>query len=277
MDNFGTSKTVHTIVWPEIKEIILQTIQLTNYQSYKQVNKNRFKECVKKVYEWLMPVINLTDFNHVYPTTGTHSGLDLWLARETRPVYCLKGEYTYITAQNHRVKIVESIKDIPSNAVVYMSNPFSATGLFDQRYYDILENQVILDISYIGTTKPYSLTVTPNTESVFWSVSKAFGLGALRTGLEFHRHEKFLQKNLFDSAYFNVNGVDIIQACIGKFHVTEKYQIYQNQYHEICSRNNLSKSDTLLLATSLDKKWDLFKRENGINRLPIAKVLENLI
>lgn len=278
MDNFGNSRTVHTIIWDEIKQLT-KNLQIENYIDYinnKENYKKNFNECVASVKKWLKPVVDLSEFDHVYHTNGTHAGLDNWLARETRPVYCLEGEYTYITAKNSKVNVVTNIQDIPTDAVVYLSNPFSANGCFDVRYYEIV-NPIVLDISYVGTTKPYNLVITPNTESVYWSLSKPFGLGAMRSGLEFHRHSRFVQRNLYDTSYFNPLGVELIQQCIGKFGVTEKYSLYQHHYSSICKRNSLVPSDSLLLATSQLDEHNHFKRENGVNRLPVAKILEEYI
>lgn len=278
MDNFGTSRIVHTIVWKEISHI-LEDIKLENHLNYienKIKNKKKFTECVQEVTQWLMPIVDLTSFSQAYPTNGTHSALDIWLARETRPVYCLEGEYPYITSHNSKVTVVSTVNDIPKNCVVYMSNPFSATGSYDDRYFQI-SNPIVLDISYIGTTKPYKLTILPNVESVYWSISKPFGLGSIRAGLEFHKKEQFIQRSIFDTGYFSSVGVEIILKCIRQFGVTEKYTQYQSEYQKICKENSLTPSDSLLLATSESKIWDHFKRENGINRLPVAKILEEYI
>jgi len=278
MDNFGTSRTVHTILWDEIRNEINQIFidAHIDYIQNKDMYKDKFNKCVDSVKEWLSPIIDLKNFEHVYHTNGTHAGLDLWLARETRPVYCLQGEYTYITAKNTKVNVVTHTDDIPKDAVVYMSNPFSATGSYDFRYYDIT-NPVILDISYIGTTRPFDFAITDNTESVYWSVSKPFGLGAVRSGLEFHKHSKFVQRNLHDTAYFNPLGVEIINSCVKKFSVVEKYLLYKDHYQSICNRNKLKQGDSILLATSINSQWDHFKREDGTNRLPVAKILEEYI
>lgn len=278
MDNFGNSRTVHTIVWQEVSDLFnqLHAQEHINFIQNKHNNKQKFAECVSAVKEWLMPIVDLDKFKNVYPTNGTHSALDIWLARETRPVYCLEGEYTYITARNSKVSVVPTVYDIPAGAVVYLSNPFSATGSYDDRYFEIT-NPIVLDISYIGTTKPYNLVLTPNVESVYWSVSKPFGLGSMRTGFEFHKNEKFVQRNLLDAGYFNSFGVEIITQCVKLFGVTEKYTQYQTQYEKICNDNDLICGDSLLLATSQSAEWDHFKRENGINRLPVAKILEEYI
>ena len=68
MDNFGTSRTVHTILWDEIRNEINQIFIDTHidYIQNKDMYKDKFNKCVDSVKEWLSPIIDLKNFEHVY-------------------------------------------------------------------------------------------------------------------------------------------------------------------------------------------------------------------
>lgn len=276
MDNFGTSRTVHTVRHPSIISAIAE-LDVAAY--YLSLNERRYiKEQVNQVSDklrsWLLPIIDLSELPYSYHVNGTHNSIEQWLASETRPVYCLRGEYPY-PAHLRKVNIVDTVGQIPADAVVYMSNPFSSTGNYDDRYYNI-KNPVILDIAYVGTTAQHQIRLTKNTEQVFWSGSKPFGLGNFRTGYKFTRNKDVLQEQLKDTGYFNLLSVDILSIALATYSVTELNSKFGGQYSEICNRNKLTPSDSYLLAISSDSMHEHLRREDGNIRIPIGKLLDEL-
>ncbi len=172
--------------------------------------------------------------------------------------------------------VVDSVGDIPDDAVVYMSNPFSATGRWDGRY-DQIPNPMVLDIAYVGTTGPSKLVIHDNVEQVFWSASKPFGLGHFRTGYKFTRHRDDLQEQIKDTGYFNALSVEVLGAALLSFSVTSRWEKVIDRYEKICADCSLTPSDTYLIATSTDAKYMHLAREDGTMRVPIGKVLEDML
>jgi hypothetical protein len=276
MDNFGTSRTVHTVRHPKI----LNAIKELNLDEYylslneRTIIKNKVNQVSQQVRNWLKDIIDLSELAYSYPVSGTHSSIEQWMAGETRPIYCLKGEYPY-PANLRKINIVDTVAEIPSEAVVYMSNPFSSTGKYDDRYYSI-KNPIILDIAYVGTTAKKIINLTKNTEQVFWSASKPFGLGNFRVGYKFTRIKDSLQEQLKDTGYFNLASIDILAIAISLYSVTELYEKFYDSYTDICIRNNLKASDSYLLALSNDPVHEYLKREDGNIRVPVGVIIDKI-
>jgi hypothetical protein len=276
MDDFGTSRTVHTVRFPNII-MAIKDIDVSKYYlglNERKKIKERINEVADEVRNWLNPIIDLQELPYSYHANGTHNSIEQWMASESRSIYCFRGEYPY-PSHLRKVNIVDNVNEIPNEAVVYMSNPFSSNGNYDNRYYDI-KNPVILDIAYVGTTSTHSIRVTKNTEQVFWSASKPFGLGNYRTGYKFTRLKDSLQEQLKDTGYFNVLSVAILSNSLKIYSVTQLYNMLNDEYINICKRNDLIPSDSFLLATSLNKKYEHLKRENGHIRIPVGKILDRL-
>ena len=249
MDDFGTSRTVHTVRFPKIS-MAIQDIEVSKYYVGLNERKNirdRINQVADEVRSWLNPIINLQELSYSYHVNGTHNSIEQWMASEIRPIYCFRGEYPY-PSHLRKVNIVDNVNEIPNEAVVYMSNPFST----------------------------HSIRVTKNTEQVFWSASKPFGLGNYRTGYKFTRLKDSLQEQLKDTGYFNVLSVAILSNSLKIYSVTQLYNMLNDEYINICKRNDLIPSDSFLLATSVNKKYEHLKRENGHIRIPVGKILDRL-
>ena len=161
-----------------------------------------------------------------------------------------------------------------------MSNPFSATGSFDERYEEVINSDldidVYLDLAFIGTTGPHKIPVNKKVKQIFWSVSKAYGLGLMRAGIRFSRREELIQRELQGVGYFNHAMIDVFKAVTLNSSVFSKKQEYQKQQEAICQQFNLIPSDSYLLGTTFDSAWDRFKRENGVNRVCLTPAYESM-
>lgn len=276
MDNFGTSRTVHTVRHTQILNAI-KDLNLSEYYlslNERKIIKNKVEQVAVQVRDWLKDIIDLDALPYSYPVSGTHSSIEQWMASETRPIYCLKGEYPY-PSHLRKINIVDLVEEIPTEAVVYMSNPFSSTGNYDNRYYSI-KNATVLDIAYVGTTAKKVINLTENTEQVFWSPSKPFGLGNFRAGYKFTKIKDSLQEQIKDTGYFNLASIDILSIAMSFYSVTELHTKFYNSYTDICTRNNLEASDSFLLASSKNPIHEYFKREDGNIRIPVGLILDKI-
>lgn len=282
MYDFGNSRTIPSLKWKKINQK-LNELNVSDYcftVDDRKIIKDKFNKTANDLRDWLNPIVNLSSLPHHYYTNGIHGAIEQWLASESRQIYCLRGEYPYPMhlrkecSEKRKVVIVDNVKDIPEHAVVYMSNPFSSTGRWDERYEEI-ENPIALDIAFVGTTGPYNFKIRNNVEQVFWSVSKPFGLGHFRAGIRFSRFDEDLHNQITDLGYLNVLGSDIINLAINQYGVVECWDKLKSMYDNICSKNNFLKSDSYLVATTNNDHYSHLKREDGTIRLPIAKILKD--
>lgn len=278
MYDFGQSRTIPAVRW-RIVRAMLEPLRPDDYylgMGDRGANKTKVDDVAAKVRKWLEPITDLSCLPHHYHTNGTHGAIEQWLSSETRTVCCLSGEYPYPRHLRRDMVVVDSINDIPPGSVVYMSNPFSATGRWDARY-DLIANPMVLDIAYVGTTGPGKLRIRDNVEQVFWSASKPFGLGHFRTGYKFTRTRDELQEQIKDTGYFNMLSVEVLSIALQTFGVTSRWETVLDRYLKICADCHLSASDTYLIATSADANHLHFAREDGTLRVPTGKVLEDML
>lgn len=279
MYDFGQSRTVPSVRWRAIGSRLDELERTKNYylgMEDRSDIKRKVNEVAVMARTWLNPVVDLSDLPFHYHVNGIHGAIEQWLASETRTVCCLRGEYPYPRHLRKSIVVVDDVSDIPRDAVVYMSNPFSATGRWDDRYLAI-DNPMVLDMAYVGTTAPHRMVIRYNVEQAFWSASKTFGLGHFRTGYRFCRSRDDLQEQLKDTGYFNVLSVDVLRTALQTFDVTSRWHTVVDRYQKICVDCGLEPSDTYLIATSTDAKYMHLAREDGTLRIPIGKVLEDMI
>ena len=277
MDDFGNSRTIRGVRWLKIQHILrdLSTHHYYGGQNDKADIRNLEDLTAIKLRHWLRPLIDLSDMPYAYHINGIHSAIDNWAAREQRTIACLKGEYPYIRNVRSNIMVCDSVDQIPKDAVVYLSNPFSATGNYEQQYFNI-QNPMVLDLAYVGTTDQHSLPVRENVEAIFWSASKSFGLGNFKTGYYFSRLEHQLNKQLKDAGYSNWFAISLLNQAMNTAMVFENYKSLYNQYDKICERNGLIKSNSYLIARSTADKYPHLIRDDGTVRVSTGTVLDRI-
>lgn len=277
MDNFGNSKAIHTVRLPAVQAMLKQLSAEQYYGSLD--NRTEIKQSIidlgNLIKDWLKPVIDCSDFTYVYHSNGTHASIEQWLLKETRPIYCFRGEYTYPLHLRDNITVIDTVDQLPDNAVVYMSMPFSATGKYDDRYVQV-PNPVILDLAYVGTTHLHKIEITPNTEQIFWSGSKAFAIGHYRTGVRFTKTPDATQEHINSVGYVNWLGLDVLSKCVDMYSVLDLYNMFEDTYYRICLNNNLQKSDTFLIAHGTEHKYNWLAREDGTLRVPTGLILDKM-
>ena len=276
MDDFGSHKSVHMIRWPRIRDGLEKLLAADHYGGLFQ--RDQISEDIKRTAqltrEWLSPVVDLTAFPYCYHVNGTHNSIERWLASETRPIYVLTGEYPYAQSLRPDIHVVSDSDQIPQGAVAYISNPFSSTGNYDPRYHQI-RVPVILDLAYVGTTAPHCFAITPNTEQVFWSGSKTFGLGCFRTGYRFTKTRDPMQDILANVGYANWLSVHTLAMALRTYGPFDTHQLVAEIYDKIIRDNDLLSSHSYLLGLGQDvARYGVFAREDGQLRVPVGRVLD---
>ena len=282
-ESFGVSKAIHSPVDLNIKQQLANRygsyIESTNENKGQSSGKRRDRwiVCANHIRTFLEPIVDLNEFKYAYPTNGIHESIDHMCAKTDYQI--LKGEYRYSTFVKKPVHVANTVEDLKPSIPLYMSNPFSATGCFDSRYDYIGRNTdipIYLDLAFIGTTQLIKIYLYPTVKEVFWSCSKAYGLGLLRAGIRFSRKEEILQRELQGVGYFNHAIIDVFKAVTLSSSVTNRKGEYAEQQQAVCKQFDLTPSDSFLLGTTTNSAWDRFKRETGINRVCLSAAYESI-
>lgn len=206
------------------------------------------------IISWLKPVVDLSNF-YVYPMNGITEGLNWWYDKEQRSVTMAKGDYQWIHPR-------EGTKRIH-----YISVPSAIDGNF----VDIpKDTPTAVDLAYVGSTQTKRIELPKNTEYVFYSLSKPFGIRNVRTGWIFTRKPDHRLDAITNSAkYYNYYANAVAEKIISHFDIDYVYNKLCEKQKDICREYNFTPSDSVWLATTTDAAYDKFKRGN-VNRLCLA-------
>ena len=242
------SRAIRTPVLPEVVNTI-QSIK-PDYDGVKLYKT--------EIIKWLKPVVDLSDF-YVYPMNGITEGLNWWYNREHRSVYMKDGDYQWILPKKGLGEIH------------YISVPSAIDGNFIKVPNNI---STAVDLAYVGSTKVKKIDIHKDTEHVFYSLSKSFGVRNIRTGWFFTRKEDHKLEALTHSAkYYNYYANEVSEKIISNFDIDFIYNRLSDQQNKICDKLQLMKSDTVWLSTSRDTVYDKFKR-GDVNRICLAGVYD---
>mgnify|MGYP000891857453 CR=1 FL=1 len=231
------SMAVRTPVMPPVRQSIAD-VKL-DYDSVTHYTTN--------IIEWLKPTIDLTGW-HVYPTNGITEGLNWWMAGERRTIHMYEGDYQWIQKQ-------DGVGDI-----FYVSCPSAIDGNWPIIPTDMA---VALDLAYLGSTAPNTITVTDNIERVFYSLSKPFGIRNVRTGWMLTRApEPRLEALIYNGKYYNYIAHGIAETIINQFSIDYIHQYLISKQTHICDQLQLTPSATVWLANTDDDVYAKFRRSS---------------
>ena len=242
--------------------------------------------------QWVSEIIDLSDFPHCYFTNGTTDAIHHWRMTETRPWQKFEGEYQYMDMIGSEGKVCcdvpgQYMKDgrsaipavIDKDKPLYISIPSAADGnFFNPQKRGPIEAPVILDCTYIGATDIQRIDVPKNTEQVFFSFSKGFGMVGQRLGLVYTKEPHPSLERLKSVECWNYNGVQLISQIIGVIPVDGMWKKYREKQLEVCKEYDLTPSDCYFLATTKDPYYKERRRMrwNDNARICITPLLGNL-
>ena len=243
--------------------------------------------------QWVSEIIDLSDFPHCYFTNGTTDAIHHWRMTETRPWQKLcYGEYQYMDMIGPEGSVCcdvpgQYMKDgrsaipavIDKDKPLYISIPSAADGnFFNPQKRGPIEAPVILDCTYIGATDIQKIDVPKNTEQVFFSFSKGFGMVGQRLGLVYTKEPHPSLERLKSVECWNYNGVQLISQIIGVIPVDGMWKKYREKQLEVCKEYDLTPSDCYFLATTKDPYYKERRRMrwNDNARICITPLLGNL-
>ena len=245
------SSAVRTPVLPIVRQV-LNTVK-TDYDGVSKYETN--------IVQWLKPVADLDDF-YVYPMNGITEGLNWWYNQETRGVYMDDGDYQWIQPRGN----------LYDEAVKYQSIPSSATGNFVTAHSAAAS---VLDLAYVGSTRKQAIDINSNVETVFYSLSKSFGVRNIRTGWIFTRKpDPRLEALVHNAKYYNYYAHNVAEAIISNFEIDFVHKTLYNKQIEACEQLDLQPSDSVWLATTSNDDYAKFRRSGTVARVCLAGVYE---
>ncbi len=212
------------------------------------------------IVEWLKPVIDLSEFNYIYPANGVTEGINYWSMQEDRKIIRRKDDYVWLPEND-------------TGDILYLSCPSSIDG----NYADIpVDIPVALDIAHIGSCDSgVRISVTDNVEKVFFSLSKCFGLRNYRIGYYFSRKPDAQLERLIKSAkYYNYHSMAMGEHIIKGVSVTDVNKELKSIQHELCDELNMLPSESVWLATTPDSDYNKFKR-GDTNRISLCQLMKD--
>ena len=234
------SKQIDTILLPEVEQL-LRDIRPALHERY---------DYHTSIKQWLAPIIDLSNF-YVYPIDGITQAINWWALNEKRGIYKFEGDYEWV--------------DNTGDEVLYLSVPNAKDG----NYIDIPDDvPVVLDIAYVGTTTIKKIEIPDNVEKVFFSLSKAFGVGNIRTGWYFTPRPDLKLHNLtIKSQYYNYYAHQCAESIINEFQIDHVYNKFRDKQLSICDKFELEPSDSVWVGTSESDKYKELRRFDTIARL----------
>ena len=241
--------------------------------------------------KWVGEIIDLSEFPYCYFVNGTTDAIHHWKIIEQREWQKLcYGEYEYPDAIGPWGDVCCDVPGqymsedgrsaIPSiidpNKPVFISIPSSADGNFFNLKEQKIVAPVILDCTYIGSTNIQKIDIPKNTEQVFFSFSKGFGVIGQRLGLVYTKEEHPTLARLKRLENWNYNGVRTINLLMHNFTVDEMWERNREKQIKICNEYGFKPSDCFFLATTRDPYYSERRRMrwNDNARICITPLLE---
>ncbi len=215
-----------------------------------------------------------------YVTSGTTESFTNFLLKyPERTTYVLNGEYPYHKMVGART--LRDFKELPTNAKLILSHPFSATGNTHRNLNDILyfcterSIPVLLDCALLYVSQIPPLNIEPFTciDWVCFSLSKSFSSGRFRAGVLYTKsvEHKIPLQVLNEWSYLNHLSLKIHIQLMLNFSSNFIFNKYRAQQLDLCGKLEVEPSDCVLFGISDNPKYDEYTRSGIINRLCLSK------
>jgi len=281
MKNIKAINSVYAYYYPEVRKIVEKVIKkfsqdillksiFPGLDDYHLPFIEKFINCSSKYQT------GLNGFENKYFINGSSEGIfhllvDAVFHNQGKPIYVFRGEYEgykeyvkNIGGTVTEIDINSNPEDLPLGRW-FISNPSAIDGniIKNQKIKNLcnLGHEVVLDISYIGTTRQFRMDLShPNIIAVLASMSKPFGLFYYRIGIAFTRKPMM---TLYPNKWFkNILSITIGEALLDKFgtgYFYGKYSSLQEKAIELLNKEigiKVFPSDILLLAHLPKEKTD---------------------
>jgi len=266
-DNLFDSPWVQSPQIPSVQQLI-KTVEPVNYPRGSGEAKQRLDLLEVSYRNWIRDIVDLKDFKYCYFVNGVTDALNQWIATEKRPWQYLEGDYEYAKMIGGKGECVDQIQP---DKLLYISNPACATGNVIE--LDKIENDVILDCAYVGSTGIHKIDLPVNTEQIWFSFSKGWGLIGQRSGLVFTKRPHRSLNIMKRVEAWNYTSVEICLAILANYDIDTVYNEYKQKQLDVCTEMNLTPSDCFFIANSTHKEYAKRRRIGNIARLDLSKLL----
>lgn len=262
--------------------------------SYTELDKFNQRSCVHDIFlEWVESKLMIQSkfYNYIncnydsYSTNGISQSIELFLARYShKRLRYYPGEYGYgrILASKFGMRcdpILEG-QSLENGDCLILSWPF-ASGDNNVNLDKVLEQAetvkvpVLLDMAYFGTTSSVDLSLNSAVESICFSLSKPFGLGAIRYGIEYSRYdyERHPLYALNNNNYTNRIGEFLTLKLCERYPADYLFGEYRDKQVKLCEVMGLEPSSIVMFGLSTDEKWNDYSRDGVINRVCLSDIL----
>lgn len=244
-----------------------------------------FKDFELKVREVFGKHIDLSTFPHIYLSDGILGALNYCAANEPSHsrFFILPNEFSYLKNLNRKFLIIDEslATDNPTDLdIFYASTPFSGCGNLLQSLGQTSKNfkRIWIDLAYFGSHSPnQSITLPLNTERVFFSFSKTYGLFQHRIGIMFSKVPDSNLNLLMEKRYFNWTSFQLAFEILNQFSPFHLFEKYNQSYRQLCEKYGLSPADSILMAHSNSNLFDHWKSSLGFNRVPTGYAINKMI
>lgn len=278
---------------PIIDPEIFEAIKALPYASFftdkndKSIDTGIQREYLEFIPQWILSsklhsVRGLESFPIRRLTSGnTQAFDDFYIRYHDRTFKFLPGEYPYLSKY---VKHWEFLDDnLTRKDVVVMSAPFSGTGNMHPRFYEVLERAeqldipVFIDCAFFGISRGLDLRLNYRCiQSVGFSLSKAFGAGCFRSGIEFSKQNGGPTSIQNEWIYVQLLSAKLGLEIARNFspdYIPEKYRPMQEA---ICAEYDLRPSDTVVFGLG-DGRFKFFDIDGVTNRVCITPSIKHRI
>lgn len=205
---------------------------------------------------------------------------DFYIRHHDRTFKFLPGEYPYLSKYARRWELLDEHTELTRKDALVMSAPFSATGNMHPRFYETLERAdhlgipVLIDCAFFGITRGLELRLGYRCiEAVCFSLSKAFGAGCFRSGIELSKQSGGPASIQNDWIY-----VQLLSAKIG-LEIAKQYspdyipRKYRDWQLEICGEFGLEPSNTVVFGLGGDA-FRYFDVDGVVRRVCITPAIK---
>lgn len=253
---------------PNLKVVnsLISNCSVQNFYRGTGYPTKRLTNLENKYRDWIKEIVDLKDLKYFYFVNGVTDAINQWCLHEKREWQFFKGDYEYphaITGTG------EKVVSIDPNKVLYISNPFCATGDFVD--IENIETPVILDCAYVGATKKQEIKLPKNIEQVWFSFSKGWGLIGQRLGVVFSRYKIPSLEIMKMVECWNFNGVELAHLILDNFDPDSTFKMNMQKQQEICNDWDFEPSDCFFIAKSYKQEYKVRQRIPGVARIDLSK------
>lgn len=249
-------------------EALLKTVSITNFVRGSGEATQRLNLLEDLYRDWVKDIVDLKDFQYCYFVNGVTDAINQWMATEHRVWQYLEGDYEFANMINGKGN---KVKYINNTDVLYVSNPACSTGNFIT--LNDIPNPVILDCAYIGSTLKHKIEVPKNTEQIWFSFSKGWGIIGQRAGLVFSKEPHKSLHPMKTVEGWNYTSVEVALAIVQNYDIDTVASEYKPVQRRLCEEYNLQPSDCFFIATSTDKEYKVRRRIADIARLDLSTLM----